>query len=456
MAEEKLNVGTYQQILTVLSQLATNYTSVFTDYYNMFYNETPMDITLQVYDEDGNLNTIKVPNRAKDRTYLLNGRGEPEGFVSASRGATYQDLGSGSVYIKLAGEETVNGWSPITTQANLDTYILQGEGSPEGLVESSMGIIYVDMLNAQIYIKSTSTGNTGWLSINTNVINPANSDLSNLTPTGENRFANRSLSNLSADGSALMNRKEDVNNKVTTIVSSSTNTQYPSAKAVYSQLVLKENVSNKVAAITSSSTDTQYPSAKAVYTLVSSDVAGKENASNKVTTITSSSTNTQYPSAKAVYTQLASKENSSNKITAITSSATDAQYPSAKATYNFVGSQVNNATTQFESLLNPKVIQLNGTIFAPSLTDNARHTLDLTNNQSGIEFNLPIIIDRTVFHQMLVEMYMPEVKNIRWGTTNYFGGVEPDLSEAGYYTLIYEYDLIKDSWVVGALYKGGV
>ena len=55
---------------------------------------------------------------------------------------------------------------------------------------------------------------------------------------------------------------------VTSIDSSSTDTQVPSAKCVYDNLALKETASNKVTAIDSSSTDAQYPSAKCVYDLV--------------------------------------------------------------------------------------------------------------------------------------------------------------------------------------------
>lgn len=75
----------------------------------------------------------------------------------------------------------------------------------------------------------------------------------------------------------------------------------------------KEDASNKVTSstgISSSSTDTQYPSAKAVYSYAQpvgnyltqhQDISGKEDASNKIINISSSSTDTQYPSAKATY-----------------------------------------------------------------------------------------------------------------------------------------------------------
>ncbi len=64
---------------------------------------------------------------------------------------------------------------------------------------------------------------------------------------------------------SLYNDKENVYNKVTSISSSSTHTQYPSAKLLYDKLNTKENTSNKVTSLSSSSTNTQYPSAKCVY-----------------------------------------------------------------------------------------------------------------------------------------------------------------------------------------------
>jgi hypothetical protein len=63
----------------------------------------------------------------------------------------------------------------------------------------------------------------------------------------------------------LLNGKEDNTNKTTTLSDSSTDVQYPSAKVVYDNLILKEDVSNKVTSIDENSTNTQYPSAKCVY-----------------------------------------------------------------------------------------------------------------------------------------------------------------------------------------------
>ena len=73
-----------------------------------------------------------------------------------------------------------------------------------------------------------------------------------------------------------------------------------------------ESTSNKVTSISSSSTDIEYPSAKLVYDQLATKQASlgytAENSANKVTSISSSSTDTEYPSAKLVYDQLATKQ----------------------------------------------------------------------------------------------------------------------------------------------------
>lgn len=77
----------------------------------------------------------------------------------------------------------------------------------------------------------------------------------------------------------------------------------------------KESTANKVTAVGSSASDTQYPSARAVYQIVSTVANNSEVKTNKVTAIGSGSTDTQYPSAKAVYTELSGKADKSNTYT---------------------------------------------------------------------------------------------------------------------------------------------
>ena len=145
-----------------------------------------------------------------------------------------------------------------------------------------------------------------------------------------------------------VDKKEDKTNKTTTLTSSSTDTQYPSAKAVYnfvqgnneifdlgssSSGTLTSAQITKISAnpsgimllnddhyyrLTEDSTPLltySYTTKKtSCYIMVSTSngnwnkqIFQLEGTDNKVTTVSSSSTDDQYPSAKAVYTGLASK-----------------------------------------------------------------------------------------------------------------------------------------------------
>lgn len=151
-----------QQVANDTSELLVNYTAILSTYYDMFYNPSPMDITLNIYDTSGNLTAVTVPNRAKDFNFMLKGNGMPNSMYVANIGSIYQDILNGSIYIK--SDTSLNtGWSLLISQSDLDSYIIKGTGSPEGNITSSRGQLYIDTLNSLIYVKTTITGNTGWI-----------------------------------------------------------------------------------------------------------------------------------------------------------------------------------------------------------------------------------------------------------------------------------------------------
>ena len=234
-----LNVATYEQILTILTQLATNYTNLFDVYYRMFYSQTPEDLVIQLYDEAGNLNAIEVPNRAKDRLYILNGNGDPNNITSGNKGSIYQDLTNGDFYLNING--TIDGWTRIVTRTDLNEIIIQGGTNPEGVITSTRGTLYSDTQNGILYIKTTQGGNTGWINVSADLENIVNEDLSNLSPLGEAHFANPSLTNLSSQGVALFTAKEDIVNKLDAIVEDPSLLRYPTVNAVYNALQNKQN-----------------------------------------------------------------------------------------------------------------------------------------------------------------------------------------------------------------------
>jgi len=112
---------------------------------------------------------------------------------------------------------------------------------------------------------------------------------------------------------------EQTSNKVTSVSSSSTNTQYPSAKCLYDALAGKQAVLvsgtnikeiNNQSILGSGNLELQAAlvSGTNIKTINSASILGSgnittgdEQTSNKVTSISSSSTDTQYPSAKCVY-----------------------------------------------------------------------------------------------------------------------------------------------------------
>lgn len=256
---DKITVPTYEQIEVILSKLATNYSNLAHIFYDVFYNTVPMDVTLQMFDEQGELQTYIIPNRAKDMQSIKSGEGNPEGQISGTMGTLYQDLENANVYIKETPEGS-EGWAQLATEDYLDDIFLRGSGSPEGSVTASKGVLYIDTNEANLYIKGTITGSTGWilLAMDIDASSLANVDLSNLSPTGLSLFnqrANIDLSNLSVVGQGVLNQRANVSLSNLSV-------------AGRDVLNAKENVSNKVVTISALSTDDEYPSAKCVYDLL--------------------------------------------------------------------------------------------------------------------------------------------------------------------------------------------
>ena len=133
--------------------------------------------------------------------------------------------------------------------------------------------------------------------------------------------------------------KENLSNKKNAIAGNETSEQYyPSIKAVVDYLVANyENLSNKLTSeegIDSDSTDTQYPTAKAVYDL-GVEIVGLVN-----------------DDISNVESRLVLKESASNKQSSITAvnKASTALYPSIKAVYDY-GSQISSAVEDVKAYI---------------------------------------------------------------------------------------------------------
>ena len=87
-----------------------------------------MDIELKRYDESGNLQTIVLPNRAKDKVQTYVGNGNPNGNTIAGVGALYIDSTTSELYYKGSGSESY-GWVLLYSEDNLDYLRPTGDGS---------------------------------------------------------------------------------------------------------------------------------------------------------------------------------------------------------------------------------------------------------------------------------------------------------------------------------------
>ena len=126
-----MDINIIAENLTELLQNTVNMTSV---YYDLFLNPEPMDVDLTMWSEDGVLETVAVPNRAKMMQFASSGQGAPEGFVEANIGAIYIDELSLIPYIKVVGSGST-GWEPFETLEGVVSYLQANNYTTQNDVE---------------------------------------------------------------------------------------------------------------------------------------------------------------------------------------------------------------------------------------------------------------------------------------------------------------------------------
>lgn len=113
-------------IIENLTELLTNTVNMTSVFYDIFLNPEPMQVTLQQYDDNNQLITVTIPNRAMERQVSLTGEGSPENREAAALGVIYVDTENSDIYVKARGEydeETgwpKTGWVLIPTELNVE------------------------------------------------------------------------------------------------------------------------------------------------------------------------------------------------------------------------------------------------------------------------------------------------------------------------------------------------
>lgn len=151
-----------EQIIALLQMLFTNMNNLDKLYYDMFINTTPLTLNLERYNEDGVLETYSLPNRAKDRSNIVQGRGEPERSQIAGIGTIYLDILTSNIWIKT-NDEGATGWVMLYTPTNF----IKGREylSPTGDASGLKGLSASNLEGGIMDVRVGGTGTQGLVGI---------------------------------------------------------------------------------------------------------------------------------------------------------------------------------------------------------------------------------------------------------------------------------------------------
>ena len=123
------------------------------------------------------------------------------------------------------------------------------------------------------------------------------------------------------------------------------------------------------------------------------------------------------------------------------------------STSNPSGYQTSSDVTTSINAINALEKIPNYTLTFASTVNLATNTSYILTLGGDVTFVLPNP-EAGKLNQIEVQVYMATAYTIGLGTSYFFGGESPDMSEAGYYSIMYEYDWLQQQWIVGALKKG--
>jgi len=111
------------EIAENLTELLTNTVNMTSVFYDIFLNPEPMDVDIDMFNNENELVTVTIPNRAKDKQTAYSGEGSPEGIQVAPVGSTYVDTLNSEVYFKVDGTDAF-GWVVLPSQEAVEAIAL--------------------------------------------------------------------------------------------------------------------------------------------------------------------------------------------------------------------------------------------------------------------------------------------------------------------------------------------
>ena len=119
----------------MLTTLLVNAEAIVSTYFDMFFNPNPVDVTLEQYDSDGQIQTYTVPNMAKYKLLFTRGYINPEGNVESKAGGVYLDIVTMTPYVKTSEDDSTTGGTLGWTQILTPRELLAHDTDPEAHLE---------------------------------------------------------------------------------------------------------------------------------------------------------------------------------------------------------------------------------------------------------------------------------------------------------------------------------
>ncbi len=113
-----------------------------------------------------------------------------------------------------------------------------------------------------------------------------------------------------------------------------------------------------------------------------------------------------------------------------------------------IGSNNGNSSSSESTQKFVNILPISGKI---KLEDNSINTIVVNGD---VIFELPEIEDNKIFHEILVQVSMPNLFSLTLGTNNYLTSETPDMSQVGVYNILFEYH--DDTWFVAVVKKNGI
>ena len=146
------------ELISVLSSLQHNYTALVQYWYDIFYNQTPKEVSIDFYDKEGKVVVITIDNLAKIKESMggISGKGEPSPTLKADFGTLYHDTDSGDLYRfakDIASADDTDGyWDKIITSDILDSIIIKNDDPVEHNVAVTDGVLFLSRDTQKLYI----------------------------------------------------------------------------------------------------------------------------------------------------------------------------------------------------------------------------------------------------------------------------------------------------------------